>query len=310
MAAIVRRGQHHHQRADMADLINPDNGVRGRMKRLGKEVKDHMKENRAEIRQLERKNRDMKEDEARPAKELYKLPQFRDVEPKLYEIEESDRPRVENFLTKNQAKKRHDDLILESRAQREELEAKMEEARYFADNKSTTPRDRPVPKATEVARLAPRSNTDFINKNRIRAQVMVPGSSLPTGHGAGGGVDSRYVEDASGAKKHQSFGRVPEYLENRKNRWAEEQEEVRRRAPDPDCPPGMCLMPEDERLSTLDTLTTSRDEVLRLLRNMPFVVETPSQKKKQSDLEAKMREIERAIGLFSKPKVYIASDRY
>jgi hypothetical protein len=39
---------------------------------------------------------------------------------------------------------------------------------------------------------------------------------------------------------------------------------------------------------------------------MPFVVETPSQRKKQEALEAKLREIDNAIGIFSKEKVYVA----
>jgi hypothetical protein len=38
------------------------------------------------------------------------------------------------------------------------------------------------------------------------------------------------------------------------------------------------------------------------------VIETPSQKRRQADLEAKLREIENALVLFNKPKVYIAKE--
>lgn len=39
---MQKRG-HHHQRAQIADFICPDDGHRGRMTRLGKQPKDHMK---------------------------------------------------------------------------------------------------------------------------------------------------------------------------------------------------------------------------------------------------------------------------
>ena len=102
--------------------------------------------------------------------------------------------------------------------------------------------------------------------------------------------------------------KVPTYLEQRKAQWEEEKEEVRRRAPDPNCPKGMCLMPEEERLDTLDTLYASRTDALKQLQAMPFVIETPSLKRKQQVLEGKLREIENALVLFNRPKVYIAKE--
>lgn len=47
---------------------------------------------------------------------------------------------------------------------------------------------------------------------------------------------------------------VPDYLVSRQEEW--EREETRRKAeaPDPSCPPGMKLMPEDDRLQTLRQL--------------------------------------------------------
>jgi len=42
---------------------------------------------------------------------------------------------------------------------------------------------------------------------------------------------------------------------------------------------------------------------------MPFVVETPSLRRKQEALESKLREIEHALSIFMKPKVYVAGER-
>ena len=102
-----------------------------------------------------------------------------------------------------------------------------------------------------------------------------------------------------------NYGKVPDYLQQRNAQWEEEKEERKRRAPDPNCPPGMKLMPESERLETLEVLHQSKTEAMKQLQAMPFVIETPSLKRKQSQLEDKLREIEHAIGLFSKTKVFV-----
>jgi hypothetical protein len=88
----------------------------------------------------------------------------------------------------------------------------------------------------------------------------------------------------------------------------QEKQQKKLSAPDPDCPKGMKLMPEDERLSTLDSLQTSKTECLRLLTKLPFVLDTISSKKKQEVYENKLKEIENAISIFKRPKVFIKKD--
>jgi hypothetical protein len=173
-----------------------------------------------------------------------------------------------------------------------ELERKLAEARAISEQ-PLTPRKSSVPKATETAKLAPRSNADFIERNRVKALAMVPRQRA-----------EKYEEDAI----HEEYGRVPSYLEQRKAKWEEEKEEARRRAPDPNCPPGMTLMPEEERLNTLEVLHKSRQEAMRQLQALPFVLETPSLKRKQAMLEEKLREIDSAVAIFSKQKVFVARD--
>jgi hypothetical protein len=41
---------------------------------------------------------------------------------------------------------------------------------------------------------------------------------------------------------------------------------------------------------------------------MPLCVETPSQKRRKSELEAKLKEIDNAISIFSRPTVYVYPD--
>lgn len=283
-------------KSTIQNFINPDGGRRGEMMRKGREVKDHMRENVMNMREAEARSRELREQARIPEKELYKMAQFRDVGARVFEEPkpESIRQPVGDgeFLAKGNAERRREDLAMEGRLKRAELDKKMNDARNLADM-SLTPRKATVPKATEVLKLAERNNSNYIVKNKVKA-VSMSSQQAP--------------EKPSTSAKHQDFGRVPEYLEQRKAQWEEEKEEIRRRRPDPNCPPGMCLMPEEERLETLEVLRASKVETLKQLQALPFIIETPSLIRKQTMLESKLQEIDNALNLFNKPKVYIAHE--
>lgn len=69
--------------------------------------------------------------------------------------------------------------------------------------------------------------------------------------------------------------------------------------------PGMRVLPEEERLETLAILERNRKEVERALQAMPIVIETPSQVRRRDELEKRLREIEDAYKVFSRPKVLV-----
>ena len=262
------------------------------MERQGVRPKNHMKDNMAQLKATQDKNRTEREEQEKSEKELYKLSQFRDVTSRVYEKPATSSLSAKHegvFLMRHASERRRDELAEESRQCRLAVEQQLEESRKFASERPVEDRKASVPRAGETARLAPRSGADFISKNRSEARKLRP----PLEHTEENG-------------KHDSYGRVPGYLQNRKAQWADAEEERRRNAPDPNCPPGMCLMPEAERLDTLQTLQASKAECMRQLERLPFVVETPSMKRKQEDLEGKLREIDRALDVFSKPKVYVA----
>lgn len=292
----------HHSKDSIGQFLCPENGYRGALVKKGIQPKNHMRDNVKELKLAEMRNRQKRDDEARPSKPLYKLPQFKDVESRLYDTapEKENSPRrlhnedTDNrqFLTKGQSEQRREDLAREKRLIREELERKMEDERQYAERQNT-PRKAPVPRPDELALIKAPSNSDFITRNKMNAMTMAAKR--------GSQDDVEY--------RHEEYGKVPQYLEDRKAEWAEQEAEQRRRRPDPDCPPGMILMPEAERISTLQVLEQSREEAMQQMRKLPFVIETPSMRKKQDFLEGKLREIDRALGIFSKPKVYVALDR-
>lgn len=93
-------------------------------------------------------------------------------------------------------------------------------------------------------------------------------------------------------------------------------------------------MSEEERVQTLATLKERREEVKKMLSKLPLVIETASavsgiatkdldphilldecikpilvmQIRRKEDLEAKVKELDDAIQIFSRPKVYIEPD--
>ena len=85
-------------------------------------------------------------------------------------------------------------------------------------------------------------------------------------------------------------------------------EERRRNMPDEDCPPGMTLLPEEERVSTLAILTKSLAECKKQLGQMPLLIETHGQVKRKQVLDDKMRELEEAVKIFSRTKVFVRDD--
>lgn len=112
-------------------------------------------------------------------------------------------------------------------------------------------------------------------------------------------------ESAPKYKDRKGFGAVPNYLHGRKEELAAEYESQRLAAMELEVPQGMRILPEEERLATMDILKTNRDDVETKLQSMPFIVEIPSQITFKANLENRLKEIEEAERLFSRPVVYV-----
>jgi len=106
---------------------------------------------------------------------------------------------------------------------------------------------------------------------------------------------------------HRSLklGVVPKYLTNRKAEWARKEEERLQSLPDPDCPIGHIVMPENERLGTLSQLQKSQDEMIVELNSLPFSRDSLRIRQKREDIEKQLNKIEEGIAILSKPKVFV-----
>ena len=150
-----------------------------------------------------------------------------------------------------------------------------------------------MPRASELAQLAPRQDKNFLRENR-RSAIEAP---EPRGGSLG------RVEEGV----HKNYGKVPKYINKYNQARAEAEEKKRADAVQAkECPPGTCLMPEAQRVETLEQLRLSRAEVNTVLERMPIAVKSQAMVRKQKELEDKLVEIDKAIVTFSKDKVYIA----
>jgi len=101
-------------------------------------------------------------------------------------------------------------------------------------------------------------------------------------------------------------GTVPDYLVKRKEKWAEQKKEEEKRKPDPDCPKGHKRVPEEERRKVLEKLKKSQKEYEDELLALPVrQCDTLKYKQRKMELEGKLTEIDEAIKIFSKKKVFV-----
>ncbi|XP_068103445.1 enkurin domain-containing protein 1 [Hyperolius riggenbachi] len=103
----------------------------------------------------------------------------------------------------------------------------------------------------------------------------------------------------------QQKGHVPQYLLDLKEQWMKEKEEMKKQAPDPSMPPGHTMMPEKERQETLSKLKQTQSQLTKDLLMIPVRADTLSFQNRRTELEKKLSEVEEAIKLFSRPKVFI-----
>lgn len=106
-------------------------------------------------------------------------------------------------------------------------------------------------------------------------------------------------------KSIHSPGELPAFLVAEKKRKAAHHQDKTKRS---GVTPGFVAMPDGERVETLKRLLDNKQQVLAQLARLPPHRDIPSVRQAQLRLESKLDEIEDAIKLFSKSRVYIKKD--
>lgn len=252
------------------------------------EPKDHVKENVRRMRQIQRASREKDEEKQAPVKALWKSTKYEEVSSKvrdeLSRAPHNPRPHSANYL------RAHSRTGWAPQSARPaSVEPPVE--------KLTVPRSHT---AREV-RLQ-RHDIDFVKLNGMTAK-RIPMRRSPSLTQ----LDDLKKKHADDISQYQR-GEVPKYLQKRKTEWKQEEEERVASIPDPDMPEGHRLMGHEERTQTLGKLRATQTDLLQQLNSMPIRTDTMRMRSRKEELEKKLVEIEEAIKIFSRPKVFVRLD--
>uniref|UniRef100_A0A8C5MXN9 Enkurin domain-containing protein n=2 Tax=Leptobrachium leishanense TaxID=445787 RepID=A0A8C5MXN9_9ANUR len=256
-----------------------------------KKVKNHEKENVRRLREIQKKCKEKELENnllgPQPVKALWKSNKYENVESKV----------------KMQLQEQAATINAESQ---KFLRAHSRCGSVTLPNQSCSPRpSRPTSAVPDQDFKVLGSSINFIAhnaKNAKKAQIR-RSRSLQS------------LNEVLGQKKQEQNeydikqkGHVPQYLIDLKEKMRKEKEEQQKMAPDPSCPPGHTMMPEAKRQETLRNIKQSQDQLLKELLSLPVRADTLSIQNRRTELEKKLSEIEEALKIFSRSKVFIKTD--
>ncbi len=148
-------------------------------------------------------------------------------------------------------------------------------------------------RSTSAPHERPQPARDIVAKNKLAAGTP--------------GRPPRPTKEDEGAKYRQKkdLGQVPDYLLRRKVENIEKAEAEARAKEAALIPPGLRLVPEEERMETLRILQANKAELERAIWALPLKIETLGQRKRKEALDERMQEIEQGLQIFSRPKVLV-----
>ncbi|XP_065589418.1 enkurin domain-containing protein 1 [Cyrtonyx montezumae] len=258
-----------------------------------KESKDYEKENMRRIKEIQRKckerERAQEHQQPKPVKALWKSQKYENVESKVKaKLQEGSPPPNPEALKFLRAYSRCGSGIRPSRP--------------------LSPSPACVKAGTEALQSQIQlegSSIDFIKHNALNARraPLRRSHSLQTLSEL---LRQKQREQEEYNTKQK--GHVPQYLLERKEQWRRQMEEQLRSRLDPDAPPGHTVMPEGQRLEMLSNLKQSHEQLVKDLMMLPMRADNLSVQKRRAELERNLSQIEEALRIFSRSKVFIKMD--
>lgn len=271
-----------HNVDQIRDIMNPSRGIRDDQKRRGITPVDHAAANARAAKELSEINR-LKRETATIEQSKPKVPKrYVQITSKVSVALASPRPespRHGTFMRKNQGK---NIAVIERAPVQDENDA------YY--NRAQVSQKPPVPSVYEAPALLPRTNKDFVRENFDKAPEFVKA------------VKTKATKEVA---RTEPLGAIPAYLVGRKKELEEAQEQARLARAPPSAPPGQRLVPEEERVATLDRLRCRMRELEGELARLPLTMRSLLSQQRRSAIEQGMEEVENAIRTFSKQKVFV-----
>ncbi|GFY31482.1 enkurin domain-containing protein 1 [Trichonephila clavipes] len=104
------------------------------------------------------------------------------------------------------------------------------------------------------------------------------------------------------------LGQIPNYLTERKKQWEMEKERQLKLREEASIPQGYTLLPDEERIETLELLKKNQEEIIQSLAALPVRNDTVRLRNYKEELERQLAKVEEGIKIFSRPKVLIKND--
>ena len=106
-------------------------------------------------------------------------------------------------------------------------------------------------------------------------------------------------------EKHKDFGKIPDYIKKYEMERELKKEELKRKEEESKIPKGTKLLSEEERIATLNGLISNKNQITNQLEKMPISNRTMHIQNRKEELRQKLEEIENAIQMFSKKRVFV-----
>jgi len=178
-------------------------------------------------------------------------------------------------------------------------ETNIQKTNNSKNNISTTSNNRkrevikgPTPTINDAPIILPKIHRNYIRENR----QLVMENKIAT--------KNKFIEEKNDAK-HKDYGKVPDYIKKYELEREIKKEEIKKQEAASKYPKGTKLLSEEERISTLNGLISSKKEMTNLLEKMPITTRTLAMQNKKEELIKKIEEVEKAIDMFSKKQVFI-----
>eukprot|EP00746_Dinoflagellata_sp_MGD_P007737 gnl/MRDRNA2_/MRDRNA2_115383_c0_seq1.p1 gnl/MRDRNA2_/MRDRNA2_115383_c0~~gnl/MRDRNA2_/MRDRNA2_115383_c0_seq1.p1 ORF type:complete len:265 (+),score=61.92 gnl/MRDRNA2_/MRDRNA2_115383_c0_seq1:97-891(+) len=146
----------------------------------------------------------------------------------------------------------------------------------------------------------PRAERNFVEENRFPKPRSRPSSASSVRSKCS---DGGHIDIAKDGNK------VPKYLAKVKKAVAAEKEYIAEisgaNRKDDGVPPGHRLLPDEERLEILEGLKSLAKELEQKYQKLPLSIETDGQKRREAQILKEIKDNEKAISLFSRPKVAV-----